>query len=92
VIRVQNFASGVIGELIRRQPPSTPRTAFAWQLAVGPKLARATTIELNSGTLIVRARDPRWGTEIERARGTILARMQHLLGVGELREIVVRNP
>jgi hypothetical protein len=36
--------------------------------------------------LTVRHRDPRWAKEVERARDTILVRMQQLLG----RESVVR--
>ena len=77
---LQNFATGVLAEIIRRQPPSPARTAFAWQLAVGPALARSTTVDADGSVLTVRARDPRWVTEIERARDTILPRMQHLLG------------
>ena len=80
MVPLQNFATTVLGEVIRRQPESAARTAFAWQLSVGPALARSTTIELRAGVLAVRARDPRWTREIERASATILARMQHLLG------------
>ena len=77
---IQHFANGVLAQLIRRQPPSTERTQFAWQLAVGPALARATTVSLESGVLFVKATDARWLKEIERARGAILSKLQHLLG------------
>lgn len=70
----------VITEIVRRQPPSAERTAFAWSVAVGPALARATTVELRNNNLIVMARDARWQRELERARETILARVQLLLG------------
>lgn len=80
MIPIQNFASGVLAEIVRRQPASKERTAFAWQLAVGPALARATTVELASGVLMVRGQDARWTREIRRAADTILPRMQHLLG------------
>ena len=83
---LQNFATGVLGEIIRRQPPSPARTGFAWSVAVGPALARSTTATLTGAVLTVRARDPRWVKEVERARDTILKRMQDLLG----RESVVR--
>jgi uncharacterized lipoprotein YmbA len=76
----QTFAPAVIAEIIRRQPASKERTAFAWSVAVGPALARATTVELRETTLVVIARDARWAREIERARETILARLRHLLG------------
>ena len=77
---VQQIASGVLGEIIRRQPPSPGRTAFAWSLAVGPALARVTAIELRDGVLHVTPRDARWIPELERARPTILTRLRALLG------------
>ena len=80
MVPIQNFASGVLAEIVRRQPASKEKTAFAWQLAVGPALARATTIELSNGVLTVRAHDSRWTREIRRAGDTILHRLQHLLG------------
>ena len=83
---LQNFATGVLADVIRRQPPSPSRTALAWTVAVGPALARSATATMNGTVLTVRPRDPRWAKEVERARDTILARMQQLLG----RESVVR--
>jgi predicted nucleic acid-binding Zn ribbon protein len=76
----QKFAPALLAEIIRRQPASPERTAFAWSVAVGPALARATTVEIRNRNLIVTARDTRWARELERARGTILARVQVLLG------------
>ena len=80
MVPLQNFATGVLSDVIRRQPPSPARTSFAWTVAVGPALARSATATLNGTVLIVRPRDPRWAKEVERARDTILARMQQLLG------------
>ena len=77
---IQNLATGVLAEIVRRQPDSRERTTFAWQVAVGPALARTTTVELSAKVLTVRARDPRWTREVSRAADTILRRMQHLLG------------
>ena len=53
MIPLQSFSSGVLAEIVRRQPASKERTTFAWQLAVGPALARATTVELTDGVLMV---------------------------------------
>ena len=86
MVPLQNFAPGVLADVIRRQPPSPARTSFAWTVAVGPALARSTTATLTGAVLTVRPRDQRWVKEVERARDTILARMQQLLG----RENVVR--
>jgi hypothetical protein len=49
-------------------------------MAVGQALAKSTTVDLHEGVLTVRARDPRWAREVERAAATILERMRHLLG------------
>ena len=80
MVPVQDLTVGILAEVIRRQPPSRERTAFAWQLAVGAALARSTTVELDAGVLRVRPRTRQWAREIERASHTILTRMQHLLG------------
>lgn len=77
---IQNFSSEVLAELVRRQPASPARTSFAWQVAVGPALARTTTVELVEGVLHVRARDRRWLREIRDLRQQVLLRIQHLLG------------
>ena len=77
---LHTFSTSVLAEIIRRQPGSPAKTRFVWQLAVGPSLAKATTVDLVEGVLAVRAGDSRWIREIDRARDIILARLQHLLG------------
>ena len=64
---IQQFSSRVLSELIRRQPASQEKTAFAWQVAVGPALARVTTVELEQDVLRVRVSDSRWTVEVRRA-------------------------
>jgi len=91
MIPLHNFSSGVLAEIVRRQPASKDRTNFAWQLAVGQALARATTVDLTDGVLTVRAVDRRWIREIERARDSVVEKMQHLLGKGEVARIVTRT-
>jgi hypothetical protein len=85
MLPVQHIAQGVIAEIIRRQPLSPEKVGFAWSVAVGPALARVTTVELRHHNLIVSPRDPRWARELERARDTILARVQLLLGQDEVK-------
>jgi predicted nucleic acid-binding Zn ribbon protein len=77
---IQSVATSVLASLVRRQPASAARTAFAWRVAVGPALANATTVELSRTTLVVRARDARWIGEVERGREIVLLRLQQLLG------------
>ena len=77
---IQQFSSGVLAEIIRRQAPSAERASFAWQIAVGPAISRTTTIDLVDGVILVTARDAHWARAVERGAATILPRMQHLLG------------
>ena len=84
---IHAFSTGVLAEIIRRQPASKEKTTFAWQLAVGPALARVSSVDLRDGVLVVGARDDRWLKEIARAMPAILAKMQHLLGEPAVRTI-----
>lgn len=84
---IQSFAPAVLADIIRRQPASKEKTSFAWQLAVGPAVARATSVELRDGVLVVRARDEHWQKEVRRASPAILQKMQHLLGEQEVRSL-----
>lgn len=85
MVPLQSFSAGVLADIVRRQRPSAERTTFAWQVVVGAALARATTVSLDGkGVLTVGAKDARWAAEIERARESILLRMQHLLGPGQI--------
>jgi predicted nucleic acid-binding Zn ribbon protein len=88
---IQTFAGGVLAEIVRRQPPSPARTSFAWQLAVGPALSRVTSVQLEGGTVRVRAADPRWLEEIDRAKAVILPKLQALLGAETVTRISTRS-
>jgi predicted nucleic acid-binding Zn ribbon protein len=89
VLPVQNIAPAVLAEIIRRQHPSSGRTAFAWSVAVGPALARATTVDLREGILYVTPKDDRWTRELARSRDTVLTRLQGLLGADAVKGIKI---
>ena len=89
---IQTFAGGVLAQIVRRQPPSPARTAFAWQLAVGPAIARTTSVKMEGTTLNVRSSDERWLKEIERARTVILPKLQQLLGEQSVTRIRLAGP
>ena len=89
---IQTVAGGVLAEIVRRQPPSRTRTTFAWQLAVGPALARVTSVEMEGTTLRVRSADPRWLKEIDRAKAVVLPKLQQLLGQETVAKISVTRP
>ncbi len=93
MVPIQHFSAGVLAEVIRRQPSSPGRTALAWQIAVGPALARATTVELSEGVLTVHSSDARWTLEITRARDIVLRRLQHFLGPDSVKGLrIEREP
>ena len=85
---IQNMTTGVLAEMIRRQPASKEKTRFAWQMAVGPAIARVTTVDLADGVLTVQCGDRRWMPEIARGRPLIMSRLQQLLGPDAVRRIV----
>ena len=91
MLPLHGFATGVVADVIRRQPLTPAKTAFAWGVAVGPALARASSVELRDSVLYVTPRDARWAKEIERAAATILARVQILLGAESVIDLQVRH-
>ena len=84
MIPVHDFSTSVLAQIVRRQPPSPARTNFAWQLAVGQAVARATTVQLTDGVLAVRAVDRRWLREIDPMRRAVLEKLQQILGKDQI--------
>jgi len=92
MVPLQGLATAVIADIMRRQPSTPGKIAFAWNVAVGPALARVTTsVDLRERVLHITTKDARWAKEIERAADTILARVQILLGTGSVTGLRVRN-
>jgi hypothetical protein len=91
MVPLQSFSSGVLAEIVRRQPASKERTNFAWQLAAGQAVARATTVDLSDGVLTVRAVDKRWIQEINRARASVMQKMQQILGPDQITRIDTKS-
>jgi hypothetical protein len=88
---VGTVVTPVIAEILRRQPPSPARTALAWQMVVGPRLARVTSVEMDGATLRVSSADERWLKEITRARATIVPRLQQLLGADQITRLTTSS-
>jgi hypothetical protein len=78
-----------LAEILRKAPLSPEKVAFAWRTAVGPSMDKVTTIDLQGGVLVVRARDAAWRREIQRSTSLIRARLDSLLGEGVVREMRV---
>jgi hypothetical protein len=89
---VRDAAGAALRDLLKGQPTTAAKVGFAWQVAAGAALGRASATEwLPDGTLRVSARDAAWRREIQRARPVIAERLRQLLGEGVVRAIVVRD-
>ena len=87
MIPVQQVIPGALEAVLRRIPLTRDKVAFAWRVAVGPAVDRATTIDLRDNVLYVSAKDPAWHKEIERSMVLILKRLKALLGDDAVRKI-----
>lgn len=81
MLPVQRLLPATLIEVVRRQPTSPEKVAFAWRTAVGPAIARAASVSLEAdGTLVVYATDERWRHEIQQSLSLVRARLDMLLG------------
>ena len=80
MIPVQQFMPAAVAEILRKAPLTPEKVAFAWRTAVGPAVAKATSVELREGVLRVRAREVTWLREVERSAPLIRSRLATVLG------------
>ena len=84
-------ATRALRTLLSGQPNTTAKVAFAWTIAAGAALGRASTPTWSAdGTLVVRAANEHWRREITRGRAVIAERLSELLGPDVVRQIVVK--
>ncbi len=77
----------VVAEVIRKAPLTEEKVAFAWRLAVGPAVDKATKVRLVSdGTLYVSAA-PAWLDGVRESVGLIRSRLAHYLGDNAIKRI-----
>src|SRR3954469_3461558 len=89
---VRDTATAVLRTLLHDQPTTAAKVAFAWQIAAGAAVSRASECSWrDDGTLVIRARDAAWRREIQRARPMIAERLGHLLGKDVVRSLVIRD-
>lgn len=88
VIQANNVMVPVVAEIIRKAPLTDEKVAFAWRLAVGPAVDKATTVRLtSSGTLHVFAESAAWVDAVGKSAGLIRSRLAHLLGEHTVKHI-----
>jgi hypothetical protein len=90
---LSHIIPSALAHLLQAAPLSQGKVEFAWSMAVGKALQRATSVRLDGNRLVVEAASPQWVREIARARPMILDRLQAYLGPGTVAAMDVRaNP
>lgn len=85
-------APRVVAALLRQAPFSAAKLELAWRAAVGPALARVTTVRVGGpGAIVVRAPTAAWAAEVRRAAPVIRARLAELLGEGVVAHLEVEG-
>ena len=85
-------AHRILRSVLAAQPPGAARSLFAWKMAAGPAMARATDASVREdGTLVVRARNDAWLRELRRARPLLAERVRGLLGDDSVRRLVIEH-
>lgn len=83
--RMDRTAFDAVRMALDRQPLSEGKVRFAWSVAAGPALARASSAAWHDGTLSITAKSEAWHRELERARPMIMKRLRELLGAEAVR-------
>jgi hypothetical protein len=88
VIKANQVMPGVVAEVIRKAPLTDEKVSFAWRLAVGPAVDKATTVRLDEqGTLHVSAEAAAWLDGVRQSVGLIRSRLAHYLGENAIKRI-----
>lgn len=88
MVPASRILPGVLADVIRKAPLTHEKVAFAWRVAVGAEVAKATDVRLSEeGVLEVTAIDAHWALEVRRARTLIRSRLSTYLGTDTVRRI-----
>jgi hypothetical protein len=84
-------AGAAVRRLLADQPNTPAKIAFAWKIAAGAAVGRATETQWRAGVLIVRAKTEAWRREVRVAVPLLLRRLQDLLGPGVVTRVHVEE-
>ena len=88
VIKANQVMPAVVADVIRKAPLTDEKVEFAWRLAVGAAVAKATTARLGAdGTLYVSAESQAWVDSVRASVGLIRSRLAHFLGDNAIKRI-----
>jgi hypothetical protein len=92
MLPLRSASTRALQSLLNDQPVTAAKVVFAWQIAAGPAMSRATAPAWSDeGILRVRARDTAWRHEVARARPMIAQRLEQLLGPDVVKQIVIES-
>ena len=87
---LHNTAGAAVRRLLADQPDTAAKVAFAWKIAAGPAVGRATETSWRAGgVLVIKARTEAWRREVRGACPLLLRRLQDLLGPGVVTRVQV---
>lgn len=82
---------GVLAEVIRKGPMCDEKVTLAWRLAVGPQIAKVTTVRLvPDGTLHIKTDSQAWIDAVRKSTSLIQIRMGDLLGENLVKKLEFR--
>jgi len=83
VIKASETVTGVLSMVLANAPLTPEKVAFAWRMAVGPAVGKATTVRLgDNGVLHVSCDSPAWSTAVKGSTALIQRRLDQMLGAG----------
>ena len=92
MIKANQVMPAVVAEVVRKAPLTDDKVTFAWRLAVGPAVDRATRVRLDAqGTLHVAAEAPAWLDGVRQSIGLIRSRLAHYLGEDAVKRISYKD-
>lgn len=91
MVPVHQVIPDVLTSVVRKAPLTPEKVAFAWRMAVGERVDKATRVELRDGVLHVLAKETGWRQEVERSAAMIRSRMSTLLGPDVVRFIKIET-
>ena len=81
MIQANKVMPAIVAEIIRKGPMCDEKVSLAWRLAVGPQIAKVTTVRLVAdGTLHVKTESQAWIEAVRKSSSLIHIRMGDLLG------------
>jgi predicted nucleic acid-binding Zn ribbon protein len=78
----------VVEDVVRKAPLTADKVTFAWRVAVGPAVGKASSARLGeNGTLYITCDSPAWTAAVRKSTSLIHQRLETLLGAGTVKAI-----